>query len=42
MLLLFQQLCELEQIDYAAYSRKVEWVNPLETKNYALGVKPCQ
>lgn len=42
VLLLFQQLCELEQIDYAAYSRKMEWVNPLETKNYALGVKPCQ
>ena len=39
VLLLFRQLCGLERIDYKEYSRKMEWVNPLETSNYALGVK---
>lgn len=42
VLALFQQLCELEKVDYAVYSRKMEWINPLETGNYLLGVKSCQ
>lgn len=42
VLLLFRQFCELEQIDYMKYSEKMEWVNPLETGNYSLGVRACQ
>ncbi len=40
--LLFRQFCELEQIDYVAYGEKMEWLNPLETRNYSLGVRACQ
>lgn len=42
VLLLFRQFCELEQIDYVVYSEKMEWLNPLETGNYSLGVRACQ
>ena len=42
VLLLFRQFCELEQIDYVEYSEKMEWINPLETGNYSLGVRACQ
>ena len=39
---LFKQLCILEKIDYTEYCEKMKWVNPAYTKNYSMGVKPCQ
>lgn len=39
---LFKQLCELEKIDYKAYCKKMQWINPSLTKNYSMGVRPCQ
>lgn len=35
---IFQQFCRIERIGYAEYQKNIKWINPLETKYYALGI----
>ena len=39
VLKLFEQLCDIEGIDYEDYTGKMTWINPSKTKNYTLGIK---
>ena len=38
---LFQQLCTIEKIDFEQYMQDMEWLNPLQSKYYSIGVKKC-
>lgn len=29
----FKEFCEVEEIDFAEYSRNIRWINPTESKN---------
>ena len=31
---IFKEFCEIEDIDFHVYSREIEWLNPIHSKNY--------
>lgn len=35
---IFQQFCRIERVGYTEYHKNMQWINPLETKYYALGI----
>lgn len=35
---IFQQFCRIERVGYTEYQKNMQWINPLETKYYALGI----
>lgn len=39
---LFKTLCNIEGINYEKYCNSMEWINPVVSKNYNMGIKPCQ
>lgn len=32
---MFQEFCEIEGVDFTAYAKDMEWLNPLHSRNYA-------
>ncbi len=36
---LFQEFCRIERIDYQNYKNDIEWLNPMDSQNYAIGMR---
>ncbi len=35
---IFKGFCEVERVSYQAYANNIEWINPLKSKNYVMGM----
>lgn len=35
---IFQSFCGIERVNYQTYVNNIKWINPLESKNYVMGM----